>query len=199
VAVVVADPVFRDPNTCGDSPWPTPGSPLGGGGFLFATWRQAALRKRLAALLAFGRGSAPGGLPCWPEDDDFFGQRLQQFWTNITCRTRFRCMTGAGKYLFFESKRFESCSEAVFAPGGAAGAGQRTVVLLVDLSSGRRLESAPACGPRGARSAPPPGDARVPWLAGRAGRRAIPAATGPRGRTPWQSCAGRWFAATTGV
>jgi uncharacterized protein (DUF58 family) len=108
--------------------------------FSFAQWKQAAIRKRLAAMLSVWRGSAPGGLAVVMEDDDFFGKALQRFLDEHQVPHPVPLYDWRGKYLFANPEKIDVL-ETVFLRAIRRARDNELFVLLVDLFElGDRLE-----------------------------------------------------------
>jgi uncharacterized protein (DUF58 family) len=100
--------------------------------FSFAAWRQSALRKRMAALLAVWQGTAPGGLAVLVEDDEFFGHALQQFLDEHHVPHPVPLYDWRGKYLFASPEKV-AVLEAILLRAVRRARDNELFVLLVDL------------------------------------------------------------------
>lgn len=97
-----------------------------------AAWKQAAVRKRLAAVVAAWQGTAPGGLAVLTEDDDFFGKALQQFLDEHMVPHPVPLYDWRGKYLFSGAEKI-SVLEAVLLRAVRHAHDDELFILLADL------------------------------------------------------------------
>jgi uncharacterized protein (DUF58 family) len=95
-------------------------------------WRQAAMRKRMAAILSVTQGAAPGGLSALMEDDGLFGQALQRFLADHHVPYPVPMYDWRGKYLFARPEKAEVLAD-VLLRAVRRGHDNELFVLLVDL------------------------------------------------------------------
>ncbi len=83
-------------------------------------WRQQAIRKRLAAVVAVANGLSPGTVAVMHEDDRPFGIALQEFLSLHHVPYPAPLYDWRGKYLFASREKIDVLSAALLAPCAAA-------------------------------------------------------------------------------
>jgi len=78
-----------------------------------SSWRQAAMRKRMAAVLSVTQGFDPGGLAALMEDDGLFGKALQQFLADHHVPYPVPLYDWRGKYLFASAEKANVLGDAL--------------------------------------------------------------------------------------